>query len=398
MLVQFLFKNFFSFKEETILDMSAINAYKEHEYNLIDSINKEKFLKVAAIYGANASGKSNLVFAYQYFKKIVVESFNNVSEDQDRIIKKCYCPFLFDSDQVNTVFEITEILGHYEYQYGFEYNDIQIVCEWMYRKNLETNRRTTVFERDCDGKIEFGASLRKECDTFGEQILPETLVLSFFNKLKMKTNVFNDVYKGIMEVLVLGADFYEDLDIIEKVLPSIIDTDKKSLLEFLEAIDSGIKDIWYQKEDKKQDFFTVHKDTIGISYDLPLFDESEGTIKSIVLYMYAKAAVDFNKSLIIDELNVKLHPLLLKFVIDLFYEKSSSGQLIYTTHDTTLLDKRFFRRDQIWFVQKDEFGYSKLFALSNFKVRLDASFEKDYLGGVYGGVPLLKEFNMKEVE
>ena len=105
-----------------------------------------------------------------------------------------------------------------------------------------------------------------------------------------------------------------------------------------------------------------------------------------------------NKSMFVDELNVKLHPLLLKFVIDLFYNKNSTAQLIYITHDTTLLDKKFFRRDQIWFVQKDEYGHSELVALSDYKVRSDASFEKDYLAGVYGGIPFLQEFEMKEGE
>ncbi len=105
-----------------------------------------------------------------------------------------------------------------------------------------------------------------------------------------------------------------------------------------------------------------------------------------------------NASMFIDELNVKLHPLLLKFIVDLFYEQNTTAQLIYTTHDTTLMDKKFFRRDQIWFVQKDEYGYSELSALSDFKVRSDASFEKDYLAGVYGGIPFLKEFDMKEGE
>ena len=91
-----------------------------------------------------------------------------------------------------------------------------------------------------------------------------------------------------------------------------------------------------------------------------------------------------------------IHPLLLKFIVDLFYDSASRAQLIYTTHDTTLMDKKFFRRDQIWFVEKDEFGESRLFALSDYKVRSDASFEKDYLAGVYGGIPMLREFSMKE--
>ena len=117
-----------------------------------------------------------------------------------------------------------------------------------------------------------------------------------------------------------------------------------------------------------------------------------------MFYIYARVAISGNKVIFVDELNIKLHPLLLKFIIDLFYESDSLSQLIYTTHDTTLMDKKFFRRDQIWFVQKDQFGYSGLSALSDFKVRSDASFEKDYLAGVYGGIPYLKEFSIKEGE
>nr|WP_320027102.1 ATP-binding protein [uncultured Acetobacterium sp.] len=398
MLVQFSVKNFLSFKNESVLDLTAISAYKEHEYNLIDLNIKEKYLKVAAIYGANASGKSNLFLAFHCFQKMIIETFNNVSNDDLKIIKICYSPFLFDEDEENAEFEIVEILDGYEYRYGFEYNDQKIVAEWLYRKNLKTNRKTIVFERDDCGKIFFGASVRKECETYKEQIPPETLVLSFFNKLKLKTDIFYSVYRGIMDTLVLDTDFYEDWEVVEKFLPQVIDNNKESLLEFLEAIDSGIKDIWHRKEEKEEQFFTVHKDMKGNDYDLALLNESEGTIKSIIIFLYAKLAVQHDKSMFIDELNVKLHPLLLKFIIDLFYEKSSNAQLIYTTHDTTLLDKKFFRRDQIWFVQKDDTGHSELNALSDFKVRSDASFEKDYLSGVYGGVPLLKDFNLKEGE
>lgn len=398
MLVQFMLKNVLSFKEETILDMTAINAYKEHECNLIDNGTKEKFLRVAAIYGANASGKSNLNIAMKFFQRIIVESMNNVDDGADSVLEKYYIPFSFEENNENSEFQIVEILDDYEYKYGFEYNANCIVAEWLYRKNLNTKRNSIIFERTTES-VKFGAAARKECEAYQEQIPSETLVLSFMNRLrKLKTPIFRNVYSGIMGTLVVQTDFCEDTGLLETILPQIIDDEKPNLLEFLNAIDTGIKDIGYEETDKEVRFFTVHNGQDGVPYLLGLYNESEGTIKSIILFIYARLAILYDRSIFVDELNVKLHPLLLKFIIDLFYNNDSKAQLIYTTHDTTLMDKKFFRRDQIWFVQKDEHGYSELTALSDFKVRSDASFEKDYLAGVYGGIPFLKEFVMKEGE
>ncbi|MGN1456470.1 MAG: ATP/GTP-binding protein [Acutalibacteraceae bacterium] len=396
MLVQFMLKNVLSFKDETVLDMTAVNAYKEHEYNLIyNNDTKERFLKVAAIYGANASGKSNLYLAMLFFQRIIIESFNNIDDGKMNAIQKYYRPFSFEDNKENSEFQIIEILGDFEYKYGFEYNDEFIVSEWLYRKSIKTNRTSTVFER-VTNSVKFGALVRKECDVYKEQIPPETLVLSFFNKLKLKTKVFNEIYSGIMDTLVIPTNLYENPEILKNFLPHIINNNKEKLIRFLSAIDTGIKDISYDDSEKDIKFYTIHIGKDKKEYKLNLFCESEGTIKSIIFFIYARNAILNNKSIFVDELNIKLHPLLLKFIIDLFYDKNSTAQLIYTTHDTTLMDKKFFRRDQIWFVQKDEFGYSKLTALSDFKVRSDASFEKDYLSGVYGGIPLIKEFEMKE--
>ena len=122
MLVQFMVKNVLSFKDEAILDMTAINAYKEHECNLIDIGTKEKFLKVAAIYGANASGKSNLNIAMKYFQNIIIESMNNVKADSQSVLQECYVPFSFEENKENSEFQIVEIVNDFEYRYGFEYN------------------------------------------------------------------------------------------------------------------------------------------------------------------------------------------------------------------------------------------------------------------------------------
>lgn len=398
MLVQFTLKNVLSFKEETTLDMTAINAYKEHECNLIDSGNKEKFVRVAAIYGANASGKSNICLAMDYFQGIIDESFNIVGIDEETAIQKYYEPFSFESEDENSEFEIVLILDNYEYKYGFEYNAECIATEWLYRKDFQTNRISKIFERTTE-EVVFGSSVKKECDVYKEQIPKETLVLSFFYKLIMKTDIFKNVYLGIRSIFIVTTDFWEEKEfdkLLARLLPKVIDENKDGLMEFLTAIDTGIQDIEYDKKENKITFRTFHKGKDGKRKKLDLYYESEGTLKSIMLYIHVRIAILYGKSLFVDELDNQLHPLLLKFIIDLFYDSKAKAQLIYTTHNTTLLDKKFFRRDQIWFVQKDEFGYSELSALSDFKVRSDASFEKDYLAGVYGGIPLLKEFNMKE--
>lgn len=395
MLVQFMLKNFLSFKEETRLDFTAISAYKEHGYNLIDMGYKDKFLKVSTIYGANASGKSNLFLAMNAFQTIVFESFNNSDAKNESIISKRYTPFAFDGEHNNTEFELIQILGDYQYKYGFEYNETEIVSEWLYRKNLNTNRNTTIFERTTH-EIRLGPTVKKHCDAFKEQIPTETLALSFFNRLKLGTAVFNDVYEGIRGTLVAAGCLYEDDFFIEEYLPTIIDQNKEDLLAFLSAIDVGIQDIFYEEKDKEIDIYTIHSDINGTKYPLDISYESEGTLKCLAIYICARMAIASDRSIFVDELNARLHPLLLKFIVDLFHGQTDSrAQLIYTTHDTTLLDKRFLRRDQIWFVQKDSYGHSELSALSDFKVRTDASFEKDYLAGVYGGIPSIKDFTLK---
>ena len=242
MLVQFMLKNVLSFKEETILDMTAINAYKEHECNLIDNGSKEKFIKVAAIYGANASGKSNLNIAMRFFQTIITESLNNVEDGSLTAIEEYYAPFSFEENEENSEFQIVEILDDFEYRYGFEYNAECIVTEWLYRKNLKTNRTAIIFERTTE-VVKFGASVRKECEVYKEQIPVETLVLSFFYKLRLKTDIFKRVYMGIMDTLIVPADFCEDTRVLETFLPETIDNEKEKLKQFLISIDSGIKDI-----------------------------------------------------------------------------------------------------------------------------------------------------------
>lgn len=262
MLVQFTLKNVLSFKEETTLDLTAINAYKEHECNLIQNGTKEKFLRVAAIYGANASGKSNLCAAMMCFQRIVAKSLDNADEDAETAISHYFVPFYFEDNEENSEFQIVQIIDDFEYCYGFEYNAECIVQEWLYRKNLKTNRKMIIFERTTE-IVEFGASVRKECDLYKEQVPTETLVLSFFNKLKLKTAIFRTVYSEIMNIFLTSSNWNQDKRFLEKFLPQVLNDDKEKLIEFLKAIDSGIKDIGYDEDEKQIDFYTFHRGKMG---------------------------------------------------------------------------------------------------------------------------------------
>ena len=396
MLVQFTMRNVLSFKDEITIDMTSIPAYKEHNYNLIKG-NKENFLRVAAIYGANASGKSNLYYGMQMFQRIVMSSMNAVGEIEDNTLEKYYIPFAFEDPKEPSEYEIIICNSSAEYRYGFEFDNKKIISEWLYKRDFLSNRKSIILER-AEGKIKTGASIRRECDKYKNQIPNETLALTFFSRLSLKTDVFQKVFSEVSNMMIVDTSFYENPRVMERFLPDVIDKNKAELVKYLAAIDTGIKDISYDTIDKKIEFFTYHKGKDNNDYKLNLYNESQGTLKSIIIFIIASSIIRRDGIMVVDELNVKLHPLLLKFVIDLFNNKDSNAQLIYTTHDTTLLDRKFFRRDQIWFVQKDDYGYSSLSALSDFKIRSDASFEKDYLSGVYGGIPTLSDYIMEAGE
>lgn len=400
MLVMFRFRNFGPFKDEVVFDMRAIKSYKEHPYNLILEESGESLLKVASIYGANASGKTHFMRAYRCFRDIVRSSFkNNNKDDSESVLKEHFIPFLFDEESFenDSEFEAIYRINDYEYKYGFIYNSKCIVYEWLYRTSISTGRQSIILERDSN-KIKLGSSVKKTCDKYLSDIDSDVLALSFFSSLKLRNHSFKDVVDCVLSILPVSLscdgqskallDLYFDVD--------FNDQEKPKLLKFLKAIDVGIKDIEVEKNKKDIIVYTYHSGNDGKQYKVPFDIESDGTKRAISIYSLLRIAVLYGKGLIIDEFNNQLHPLLQKYLINLFYEDSTKGQLIYTTHDTTLLDKQFLRRDQVWFTSKNEFGESFIYSLAEFKIRNDKSFGKDYLGGIYGGIPILKDFSFKE--
>lgn len=400
MLVMFRFKNFGPFKDEIIFDMRAVKAYKEHPYNLIANDSECPLLKVASIFGANASGKSNFIDAYHQFLYIVCESFHGKSKEKSvSVISETYYPFAFDdeSDQKNTEFEAVYQMNGFEYRYGYAYNAERIEYEWLYRRSLTSKRLSRILERESD-KITLGASVRQGCEKYIQNIDSDVLALSFFSSLKLRTHAFRDAVLCVMSILPLSFSYDENIEhFLDRYFKEDFnETERPHLLSFLRAVDVGIKDVLVEKGKNELLIYAYHDGKNGERYRLPLELESTGTRKAIAVYSLVRIAVASGSGLMIDELNNQLHPLLQKYIVDLFYEESTQGQLIYTTHDTSLLDKRFMRRDQIWFTSKNEAGESSLYSLAEFKLRNDKSFGADYLGGVFGGIPNLKDFSFKE--
>lgn len=400
MLVMFRFKNYGPFKEDTTIDMRAIKSYKEHPYNLISACDDYSLLKVVAIYGANASGKSNFVDAYRCFSSIVRLSFQkNDKEDSTSVLEEQYFPFFFDdeSNESNAEFEGIFHFEGSEYRYGFIYSEKRVEYEWLYKKSLTTNRQSKIFERDPE-KVELGSSVKKACEKYLTDIDSDVLALSFFSSLKLRTHVFKETVYCISDFLPVSFSYDNEEDyMLNRYFDKDFDEDEKpKLLAFLKAIDVGIKDIKVEKNKSKLAVHTYHAGKNNEVYEFPLEIESDGTRRAIAIYSLVRIAALYGKGLIIDELNNQLHPLLQKYLIDLFYEESTHGQLIYTTHDTSLMDKQFMRRDQIWFTSKNSEGVSSLYSLAEFKIRNDKSFAKDYLEGIYGGIPILNAFSFKE--
>ncbi len=401
MLIQFKVKNFGSFRDEAVLDMRAVKAYKEHPYNLIHVDDKSQFIKVAPIYGANACGKSTFVDAYYYFFSIVRSSFANNDKRQTKsVLETFYKPFLFDETtaRAETEFEITVHSGSSEYWYGFSYNKDRIADEWLYKRSLDTNRQTVILERSQKNGIVLGSSVKKTLEKYTNDIDDDVLALSFFSSLKLRTHVFKETFDSICDYFAIKASSSETLraNILELYFRDTMDDkEKKNLLSFLRAIDIEIKDVTVDKHDGNIAVFTYHLCSDGKLKKVPIEIESDGTKKAISIYSLFKSAAANDFGLIIDELNNQLHPLLMKYLVDLFYKESKHGQLIFTTHDTTFLDKKYVRRDQVWFISKDNNGASSLYSLADFKLRNDSSFEKEYLGGVFGAIPILSDYSFE---
>ena len=404
MLIRFSFKNFKSFKNENCLDMEA-TSLKEHEYNVAKTENGE-YLKVSAIYGANASGKTNVLQAFDYMKKRILvsdDSKKNSPIDEENIYS-----FMINNDPIALEVEILA-KNNKIYKYGFEVLKDTIISEWLFEKRV--NKFYAIFERENNN-----VSMKPNKISDLVNIDERTLFLNIYSKIDRNNEDFSNVYDWFVNsmYLDLGNPNFERF-INNRVSLKILSDEnyKKELLKFIKTFDSGIEGIRTTPDSIEAvksnngiiDIEVLHRGENGELKALPFYLESNGTRKMFHLFDFFMDALKNGMVLFVDELDAKLHPLLTRYIINLFHNSQTNignGQLIYSTHDTVNLNKETFRRDEIWFAEKDKDGISEIYALSDYileddknagkKVRNDATYNKDYLTGRYGAIPVLDNF------
>jgi len=398
MLIQFNFKNFKSFKDDSSLDMTA-TSITEHSYNLISS-GDEKYIKVAAIYGANASGKSSIIEAFKFMQEWIIFSFNRTIATQDIPIKR----FAFDIDALKEPAEFEVFFKHKnnEYQYGFSLDNKKICEEWLYlKKDSSKNTYITLFQRSGE-EIKCNSKLLKSVENFIPMVENKTLFLSIISNAKIP--YVKDIFEWFLVPVLDYGDINFESNLIKRISP-FIENEKyqKDLVAFFRSIDIPIEGIIVEKPKNENDKTKIYlkylmKDKENY-YNMPLSEESSGIQKMFSLFNYLRGSLNKGMPIFIDQLDAKLHPLLLRYILTMFHDENinkNGAQLIYVTHDNYTLTKDIFRRDQIWFVEKDADLASHLYSLAKYKddddkkVRKDASYNKDYLLGKYGSIPIFK--------
>lgn len=439
MLIRFVAENFLSFKDETEFNMLTgdVRRHPSHVY----SFPKVDILKSAVIYGANGAGKSNLILAINFLSQIVSEgSLNGFYEDVS---------FKLSEEEKPSTLEVEFLIEGVGYSYGMTFMGSTIYEEWLYLLNYGKKDDDLVFERKMDKsgntKINMAPKyLKSQKDRVLIQVYEEDLLEASTPFLALvkdkKFEEINLAYKWIEKGLIIifpgmqyagltysfidDEDFksftnglinkfdtgIEELDIQTLDFDQYFGQDNKNEKErILKIIKSGemervgdSKNAVAMLEDGKpviKKVVSYHTTPSGKKVKFELFDESDGTLRLIdfipVLYILEK----FPVTVMIDEIDQSIHPTLLKeFIAQIQDNPNKVGQLIFTTHESNLLDLDLFRQDEIWFTEKNKEGATHLYPLSEYNVRPDLDIRKGYLSGRFGAIPFLGDLKKLRLE
>lgn len=424
MLIEFRVENFRSFRDEQVLSMVAGRG-DELPGNTFETpaLPGKRLLKSAVIYGANAAGKSNVVQAVDFFLEQLRASAKRVPGDDINSPS-----FLLDTatrDRPSRL-EVSFTLADVRYQYGFAADAREIVGEWLYA--YPEGRARKVFGRKVrwnDSRdYHFGRSLGGQVRSTADRTLPNALFLSKLaqDNHKQVLPIFKCL-RSSLRVVDLGAAGFPSLAMFTGMTAKRAAEDsafREVLLEFLRNADVGVSGLDIRKAsadgqavpEELQRLFTA--EALGVlerrdDYEVSLLhrasrggaqvklqfeDESFGTQKLFALAFPFLDTLRSGYTLFVDELNSSMHPMMTRHMLSMFHNASARearGQLVFACHDTTLLDNDLFRRDQIYFVEKDEQGASHLYSLQDYKPRKGEALQRGYLEGRYGAVPFLGE-------
>ena len=397
MLCQFTVKNYKSIRDEVTFDMQAA-AISEHEDRIIRDKDGEIFLPVSAIYGPNGGGKSNVLEALHTLAVKVLRPLYATGDNEERIFlqkKMIIEPFAFSEETKSepTEFEIFFRTELAEYRYILHVKREVVVYERLDRVKMDTGRRSALFERGEEIILKGAFAKLKISDE-----LSETLPLLSYLGITYKKN---EVVKDVLEWFEYGIDFLNYGNPMEELRMAVSSSEavKHLMLQMIQEMYLDIVDFRVVKDENDRiDVYTKHM--VGDrETELNLLEESSGTKKLFGLMPFIADSLLSGTTLVIDELDAKIHPVLLRHIIMMFSNMSinkKKAQLIFTSHDLSTMNSEVFRRDEIWFVAKGNSQNSQLYSLVEFKnekgesVRKDAKFDKQYLEGKYGADPYLK--------
>lgn len=392
MIIEFKFRNFASYKDEACLLMTRVKSFKElEESHVFHTTQGMELLKLAALFGNNGGGKSNFISAFKVMMHVVHNSFaDSLKKEIDRNERKWQFRLNTETESANTMFEISFLVDKIIYRYGFETNGYEIKKEWLFRK---AEREVMLFER-VEDEYSINKESFKEGEAYRKEVNPNVLLLShlaqhnqpvskevlnWFNKCNLLTGLHEDQYKSVT-----GRLLRNDLG-FRKWL--------KKVLRFLEITDVEVGE-------EKGEIFTYHNrydsnhllvDSVRFPLDLM---ESEGTKKLVYFLGPVYDTLKHSKILFVDEFDTKFHPNLSKKLVSLFHESNHRGaQLVLSAQDVSLMNKDLLRRDQIWFANKNQFGESELYSMSEFNsetVRNTSAYDKKYLNNDFGAAETME--------
>lgn len=414
MLIEFKFKNFLSFRDESSLNMVASSDRSNPENTMtLESFGGKSITNTAAIYGANASGKSNLFSAINFARNFIVTSAEN--KPDSKILVK---PFLLNDDSANesSEFEFNFIHRDVRYQFGFSVDKEQVSEEWLIAYPF--GRPQKWFERTLNSEQGyewyFGPKFRGDRVKLKEFTKKTSLFLSVAATFNHEQIVpvfdwFNNYLRVISTQMIEPLESYTIKQVMAK------ESFRNLMRQFLKIADLGILDFTVKKVQLAEkdlpseipeefrrlilsgDNFDIRMQHKPIENRIGGFlswgDESHGTVRLFALGGPWFDTLNNGYTLIVDELDSSLHPHIVRDMVHFFHNpnvNAQGAQLVFNTHDVTLLDLAMFRRDQIWFIEKDDSGASHLYSLWDFSPRKDEALARGYLQGRYGAIPFIK--------